>query len=76
MTTLIFPQDAEDWSQAFNNALSKGEFNNDPKSHAFWAHYELQASEIEDGDVVCDWFYQRHTLEFKRIPRAEKDTES
>ena len=74
MTTLIFPQDAEDWSAAFNNGLAKGEFNNDSKTHAFWGHHELQASEVEDGEVVADWFYQRHTLDYKRIPRAEKDT--
>ena len=76
MTTLVFPQDAEDWSQAFNSALGRGVLNNDPGSHSFWGHHELQASEVEDGEVVCDWFYQKHTLEFKRISRAEKDTES
>ena len=75
MTVLIFPESSANWSDAFNNALSKGEFGNDPTSHNFWGHHELQASEIEDGEVVCDWFYQKHTLEFKRIPRAEKDTQ-
>ena len=71
MTTLTFPQDAQDWEAAFNNGLAKGEFNNDPKTHAFWAHFELQASEIEDGELVADWFHQSRTLEYKRISRKD-----
>ena len=72
MTTLAFPQDAEDWAQPFNNALATGQFCNDPARHDFWGHHELLASESEDGTLTCDWFYQKHTLEFKCIRR--KDT--
>ncbi len=68
---LAFPQDGEDWSAAFNNGLAGGEFCNDPASHNFWAHFELQASETEEGVVVADWFHQRNTLEYKRIKREE-----
>ena len=75
MTTLTFPETSEDWSAAFNNGLSQGRFVNDPSSPSFWGLHELQASEIEDGAVVADWFQQRHTLEYKRIPRAEKEIE-
>lgn len=71
MISLVFPQDAEDWSAAFDSGLASGAFCNDPASQNFWALHELQASETEDGVVVADWFYQKHTLEFKRIPRKE-----
>ena len=72
MTTLVFPEAAEDWATPFNNALSQGVFGNDPTRHSFWGHYELQASETEDGAVIADWFHQRNTLEFKRIEREDK----
>ncbi len=72
---LVFPQDAEDWSAAFNNGLAKGVFGNDPRNAAFWGHHELQASETEGDVIVADWFLQRNLLKYKRIPRSEEETE-
>ena len=74
MKTLTFPQDADDWDQAFNNALNRGVFNDDPKSPQFWAHHDFQASESEGGEIVADWFLARPYNKYFRIPR--KDTES
>ena len=73
MTTLKFPDASESWEDAFNNALERGVFSNDPSSQSFWCFYELQASEIENGQVVADWFHQKYNLKFERIPRTEKD---
>jgi hypothetical protein len=73
MTTISFPESSEDWELAFNNALARGEFCNDPTSPSFWSHFELQASETEDGVEVADWFFQKHTMEYRRIPRAEEE---
>ncbi len=72
---LIFPDSADDWGDAFNNALNRGEFGDDPASHNFWARFELQASETEGDVIVADWFLQRNLLKYKRIPRSEKETE-
>ena len=72
MTTLVFPQDAADWGDAFNSALASGEFVNDPNSPRFWPLYELLASETEDEEIVADQFFQKHTLQYVRIPREEK----
>ena len=69
---LAFPECAEDWERAFNSALAQGLFVSDPASPKFWALFELQASETEDGAAVADWFFQKHTLEYKRIEREEK----
>ncbi len=75
MTTLTFPESGDDWSDAVNNALRRGEFNNDPGSPLFWAFHDFQASEIEGEEIVADWFHQRNLLKYLRIPRTE-DTES
>ena len=72
MITLVFPQDAADWGDAFNNALSRGELNNDPASQNFWALHELLASETEGEVIASDWFLQKNLLKYLRIPR--KDT--
>ena len=69
MTTLIFPESGEHWNDAFNNGLNRGAFNNDPASPLFWALHELLASEIEDGEIVADWFLQRNLLKYERILR-------
>ena len=73
MTTLVFPECGEDWNLAFNSALDLGEFVSDSASPKFWALFELQASETEDGAIVADLFFQKHTLEFKRIERKETE---
>ena len=74
MTTLVFPEQPSDLGDAFNNALSRGEFVNDPSRHNFWGHHELLASETEDGEALADWFYQKHTLEFRRVKREETES--
>ena len=73
MTTLVFPESAEDWSAAFNNGLAKGEFGNDPASQNFWGRFDLQASEVEDEEIVADWFHQKNLLKYVRISRTEED---
>ena len=71
MTTLVFPQDAEDWSAAFNNALARGALCNEPRDAKFWGHHELQASEIEGEIIVADWFFQRNLSKHFRVSRQE-----
>ena len=73
MTTLVFPEDAEDWSAAFNNGLAKGVFGNDPRNATFWGRHELLASEIEDELIVADWFWQRNLEKHLRVPRKETE---
>ncbi len=70
---LIFPESAEDWGDAFNNALNRGEFGGDPASHNFWGRHELLASEIEDELIVADWFWQRNLEKHLRVPRKETE---
>ena len=72
MTVLVFPQDAEDWSAAFNNGLARGEFVNDPASQKFWGFHDLQASEVEDEVIVGDWFLQKNLLKYVHIPRKDE----
>ena len=72
MTALAFPESAEDWEAAFNNALAEGVFSDDPQKPTFWAHYEYLATVTEDGGTVVDVFKQSHTLEYVRIPRTEE----
>ena len=72
MTTLVFPQDAEDWSAAFNNALGKGALCNEPRNATFWARHDLLASEIEDEKIIADWFYQKNSSKHLRVPRTEE----
>ena len=74
MTMLLFPEDGDQRSAAFSNALSRGEFVNEPGSKKFWALHELQASEIENDEVVADWFYHKIGLQYIRIPRTDEDT--
>ena len=74
MTILAFPQDSDDFDAAFNNALARGVFNDDPTSPQFWAHHDFQASEFENGEIVGDWFLAKPYNKFFSIPR--KDTES
>ena len=73
MTTLVFPQDAEDWAQPFNSALAQGVFCDDPTKTTFWALYELLATVTEAGKPTVDVFKQMNTLEFKRVARKETD---
>ncbi len=72
MTTLTFPESGADWDAAFNNALRRGEFNNDPGSPLFWAFHDFQASETEGEEIVADWFLQRNLIKYKRIERKDK----
>ena len=71
MTILAFPQDSDDFDAAFNNALHRGVFNEDPKSPQFWAHHDFQASESEGGEIVADWFLARPYNKYLLIPRKE-----
>ena len=71
MTTLVFPESSEDWSAAFNNALDKGALCNEPRDATFWAHHELQASEVEGEMIVADWFFQRNLSKHFRVSRQE-----
>ena len=73
MTTLVFPQDAEDWSAAFNNALENGALCNEPRDANFWARHELLASEVEGETITADWFFQRNTSKHLRVPRIEEE---
>ncbi len=72
MTTLAFPEAPEDLDSAFNNALGRGEFCNDPRSKQFWALHDLQACEIEGDEIVADWFVQRSIAKYIRVEREEE----
>ena len=69
---LAFPESPADLSAAFNSALEAGSMQAENKdSTNFWARYELIASEVEDGAVVADWFFNALTQVFSRFERME-----
>lgn len=71
MTTLVFPESADDWGDAYNNALESGALCNEPRNENFWGRHELQASEIEGEVIVADWFFHRNTSKHLRVSRKE-----
>ena len=75
MTTLVFPESAEDLSNAFNNALDRGVFSDDEKTTAFWPKYELLASIVENGVIVADQFREMNTSAFVRVSRSTEEIE-
>ena len=70
---LAFPESSEDLGGAFNNALGQGVMQGDDRNnHAtFWARHELLASEVEDGAIVADWFFNGLTGLHIRVPRKD-----
>ena len=70
---LEFPAVAEDLSDAFNNAIDAGVMDRDDKSRNFWAQFELVASDVEDDEVVADWFHCALSNVFTRVMRTGKE---
>ena len=68
---LLFPQDSDDWSAAYNNALACGEFSNDPRQRDFWAKFDLIASDVEGDEIVADWFFNTIADRYTRVSRKE-----
>ena len=71
---LRFPESGEELSDAFNNALDAGVMDRDSGSRKFWARHELIASDVEDGEVVADWFLNPFSDVFIRVPRKDNST--
>lgn len=70
---LVFPESSEDLSDAFNNAIATGVMQaGDQSNHmSFFARHELIASEIGDGVIVADWFFNDLTKLHIRVPRKD-----
>ncbi len=76
MTRLEFPGVAEDMSDAFNFAISQGVMQREDQRDlkTFFAKFELIASEVEDDEVVADWFHNEFTDQYTRVLRKDGST--
>ena len=70
---LEFPAVAEDLTDAFNNALAQGVMQReDPRDqHTFFAKFELIASDVEDDEVISDWFFNEFTAQYISVLRKD-----
>ena len=73
---LEFPGVAEDMSDAFNNAIAQGVMQREDQRDlkTFFAKFELIASDVEDDEVVADWFLNELTNEYTRVLRKDDST--
>ena len=73
---LEFPGVAEDWSDAYNNALAQGvmQRENQRDRKTFFAKFELIVSDVEDDEVIADWFFNEFNNEYIRVLRKEGST--
>ena len=69
MTTLHFPESAEDLSEAFSAAIEAGAMQREhPELATFWARHEFLAHDAEDH---MDVFYNQLSGLFVRVERKE-----
>ena len=73
---LVFPETGEDLGDAFNNAIAVGVMQRDNPSDqkTFWGRNELIASDVDDDEVVADWFLNVFTNEYMRVLRKDNST--
>ena len=73
MTRLEFPAVAEDLTDAFNNAIAAGVMQRDSQRDrkTFFTSFELVASDVEDDEVIADWFHNEFTNEDIRVLRKD-----
>ena len=70
---LEFPGVAEDMSDAFNNAIAQGVMQREDQrdQKTFFAKFEFLASDVEDDEVVADWFLNELTAQYIRVLRKD-----